>query len=183
MLMALAALVLIPIILLWMRDNPADIGLGAYGSMGNAVSLGRHSPAGWSTGSIRARCLLQLTLFVARRYLFYRMFPRLGGLFVSAILYGLDWSASGPPTTTLLAHAYGQERLGRLVGSVFVFHQLGGALAAFAGGWARMQFGNYEYAFLAGGFMGLVAAAMALMIGSMKAQAPAVPMATKLAAA
>src|SRR5947207_14690751 len=79
-------------------------------------------------------------------------------------MYGLDWFATGPATTAILAHSFGQERLGRLFGLVFGFHQLGGALAAVGGGWARMQFGDYQYAFLAGAVMGLMAAGLALRV-------------------
>jgi hypothetical protein len=71
--------------------------------------------------------------------------------------------------------------VGRLFGLVFVFHQLGGALAAVGGGWARMQFGDYQYAFLTGGYMALMAAGLALTIRMTGQQAPAIPVTTQLA--
>ncbi|HWH78495.1 MAG TPA: MFS transporter [Candidatus Binatus sp.] len=80
------------------------------------------------------------------------------------MLYGLDWYASGPATTTIIARAFGSERVGRIFGTVFVFHQLGGATAAITGGWARVHFGDYQYAFLIGGCLGLIAACLALTI-------------------
>jgi predicted MFS family arabinose efflux permease len=86
------------------------------------------------------------------------------GLFMFAVLYGLDWYASGPATTTIIARAYGSERVGTIFGTVFVFHQLGGASAAISGGWARVHFGDYQYAFLIGGCLGLLAACLALTI-------------------
>ena len=58
----------------------------------------------------------------------------------------------------------GSERVGGIFGTVFVFHQLGGATAAITGGWARVHFGDYQYAFLIGGCLGLIAACLALTI-------------------
>jgi predicted MFS family arabinose efflux permease len=86
------------------------------------------------------------------------------GLFVFAVMYGLDWYASGPATTTIIARSFGAERVGQIFGLVFVFHQLGGATAAVAGGWVRVQFGDYQYAFLAGACLGLFAACLALTV-------------------
>jgi sugar phosphate permease len=103
------------------------------------------------------------------------------GLFVFAVMYGLDWFASGPPTTTMLARSFGPQKVGTLFGFVFVFHQLGGALAAVGAGWVRMEFGDYEYAFLAGAVLGLMAAGLALMIRTRGTAAPAVPAVTELA--
>jgi uncharacterized membrane protein YedE/YeeE len=71
--------------------------------------------------------------------------------------------------------------VGTLFGFVFVFHQLGGALAAVGAGWVRMEFGNYEYAFLAGAVLGLMAAGLALMVRTRGTAAPAVPAVTELA--
>jgi sugar phosphate permease len=86
------------------------------------------------------------------------------GLFMFAVLYGLDWYASGPATTTIIARTFGSERVGSIFGTVFVFHQLGGASAAILGGWVRVHFGDYQYAFLVGGCLGLIAACLALTI-------------------
>ncbi len=79
------------------------------------------------------------------------------------MIYGLDWYASGPATTTIIARCFGAERVGRIFGLVFVFHQLGGASAAILGGWVRVHFGDYQIAFLVGGCLGLIAACLALI--------------------
>src|SRR5438093_1194943 len=159
MVMMAASVILIPAIFLWMRDNPAAIGLEPYGSVKGGVYRQRRGSS----------------LFI----LPYVSEP--SGLFVFAVLYGLDWFATGPATTAILAHSFGQERLGRLFGLVFVFHQLGGALAAVGGGWARMQFGDYQYAFLAGAVMGLMAAGLALTIRMTGPRAPAIALTTEFA--
>jgi sugar phosphate permease len=100
-----------------------------------------------------------------------------------ALLYGLDWYASGPATTTIIARAFGSERVGRIFGTVFVFHQLGGATAAITGGWVRVHFGDYQYAFLAGGCLGLVAACLALTVDRRDVAKPEMPVVTELVGA
>lgn len=241
MLMVAASVVLIPAILLWMRDNPADVGLEPYGSGKGSVAqqkqgiyagrdfhpisvssmsevfrtstfwllggcffvcgatanglIGTHliphgiergipqvtaaaavgimggasfvgtTFAGWLVDRVDPRKVLAAAYALRGSSLF--ILPYVSepwGLFVFAVMYGLDWFATGPPTTAILAHSFGQARVGRLFGVVFVFHQLGGALAAVGGGWARMQFGDYQYAFLTGAIMGLMAAGLALII-------------------
>ena len=105
------------------------------------------------------------------------------GLFVFAVMYGLDWYASGPATTTIIARAFGAERVGRIFGLVFVFHQLGGASAALLGGWARVHFGDYQYAFLVGGCLGLIAACLALIIDRQSVEKSEITIGTELAGA
>jgi predicted MFS family arabinose efflux permease len=247
-----ASVVLLPAILLWMRNNPADIGLEPYGSSGANASgqtqaahlsrdfrpipvssvsevfhtstfwllsacffvcgvtanglIGTHliphaiergipqvtaaaavglmggasfvgtTFAGWLVDRIDARKVLSVAYALRASSLFILPFVfEPWGLFVFAIMYGLDWFATGPATTAILAHSFGQQRVGTLFGLVFVFHQLGAALAAVAGGWARMHFGDYQYAFLAGGLLGLVAAGLALTIRMTGRRAPPIP--------
>jgi sugar phosphate permease len=105
------------------------------------------------------------------------------GLFSFAVLYGLDWYASGPATTTIIARVWGPERVGRIFGLAFMFHQLGGASAAIGGGWVRMHFGDYQNAFLVGGCLGLVAACLALILRRTGRTAPALPVAPQMAQA
>lgn len=105
------------------------------------------------------------------------------GLFMFAVLYGLDWYASGPATTTIIARKFGSERVGQIFGTVFVFHQVGGAAAAILGGWVRVQFGDYQYAFLVGGCLGLVAACLALTVDGRGVAKPELPPAAEMAGA
>jgi predicted MFS family arabinose efflux permease len=66
---------------------------------------------------------------------------------------------------------------------VFVFHQLGGANAAVAGGWARVQFGAYQYVFLTGGCLGLFAACLAVTVRRTERGTPVMDAATDLTGA
>jgi predicted MFS family arabinose efflux permease len=257
---AAVALVLIPAIWLWMRDNPSDIGLEPYGLgkasdssqrrgafargdirpvsistvrevlststfwilsgcfficgvtangligthliphaiergipqltaatavgiMGGASFIGT-TFAGWLVDRVDPRKVLAVVYGLRGSSLFILPFvSESTALFSFAVLYGLDWYASGPATTTIIARTFGAERVGRIFGLVFVFHQLGGATAAIAGGWARVHFGDYQYAFLVGGCMGLIAACLALTIRRTERPAPALPAATEFASA
>jgi sugar phosphate permease len=260
MAMAAASAVLIPVIWLWMRDNPAEVGLepyqsaresdlrqrsGAYtrddirpisisalpevfktstfwilsgcflicgvtangligthliphaiergipqltaatavGIMGGASFIGT-TFSGWLVDRIDPRKVLAVVYALRGSSLFILPFVSEPiGLFVFAGMYGLDWYASGPATTTIIARSFGSERVGRIFGLVFVFHQLGGASAAILGGWARVQFGDYQYAFLTGGCLGLVAACLALTIRRTERTEPQIPAAAELAGA
>src|SRR6266542_3743363 len=165
------------------RGIPEMTAAAAVGIMGGASFIGT-TFSGWLVDRVDPRKVLSVVYVLRGSSLFILPYvSEPSGLFVFAVMYGLDWFATGPATTAILAHSFGQERLGRLFGLVFVFHQLSGTLAAVGGGWARMQFGDYQYAFLAGAVMGLVAACLALTIRRIGGEAPAIPAVTELAEA
>ncbi|WP_157463389.1 MFS transporter, partial [Deinococcus pimensis] len=56
------------------------------------------------------------------------------GLLLFAVLFGLDYIATVPPTTALVADRFGRANVGTVYGWVFFAHQLGAALAAWLGG-------------------------------------------------
>jgi MFS family permease len=146
------------------RDIPQVTAAAAVGVMGGASFIGT-TFSGWLVDRIDPRKVLAAVYALRGSSLF--ILPYVNdptALFIFAVIYGLDWYASGPATTTIIAQTFGSERVGRVFGLVFVFHQLGGASAAIAGGWAHFQFGDYQYAFVTGGIMGLMAAALALTI-------------------
>lgn len=250
--MAAASTVLLPVIWLWMRDNPREVGLEPYRSekLGAAAEKSRLSARGdirpmsisaisevfkTSTFWVLSGCFFicgvtangligthliphavehgipQVTAamvvgimggasFVGTTisgYLVDRIDPRKVlatvyalrgaallilpfvtesvGLFFFAVLYGLDWYASGPATTTIIARVWGADKVGRIFGLAFMFHQMGGASAAIGGGWVRMYFGDYQNAFLIGGCLGLVAACLALSLQRTGRAEPAIP--------
>jgi MFS family permease len=86
------------------------------------------------------------------------------GLTFFAVLYGLDWIATVPPTMTLCAQLFGRSNVGTVYGFVFGAHQLGAAAAAFGAGYAHDALGDYTWAFLSGGVMCLVGGALAMRI-------------------
>jgi sugar phosphate permease len=165
------------------RGIPEVAAATAYGIMGLASFVGT-TAAGWLIDRVDARKVLSAAYFLRGISLFILPFVTDSlGLFVFAVLYGLDWFATGPATTAILVNTFGQQRIGSLFGLVFVSHQIGAAAAAVAGGWAYTQFGDYQFAFLSGAFMGLLAAGLALTIRSGGHRPPAIPVVGELAQA
>ncbi len=165
------------------RGIPQVTAATAVGIMGGASFVGT-TFSGWLVDRIDPRKVLAAVYALRGSSLF--ILPYVSeplGLFAFAVMYGLDWYASGPATTTIIARIFGPERVGRIFGLVFMFHQLGGAGAAIAGGWVRMEFGDYQYAFITGGSMGLVAAILALTVRRTERPGPRVAPRTELAGA
>jgi MFS family permease len=84
---------------------------------------------------------------------------------VVAIFYGLDWIATVPPTIRLCQEWYG-ESAGIVFGWLWTTHQVGGAIAAAAGGLIRDHLGSYSFAWFVAGMSCLVAAGLSLRIPS-----------------
>ena len=96
-------------------------------------------------------------------YLPYSNFSLLS-LSAFAILYGLDWIATVPPTLRLTTEACGEHSAAVIFGWILAGHQLGAACAAFLAGYLRTIQGDYVDAFVLSGSTGIIAAAIALMI-------------------
>ena len=152
------------------RGIPQVTAAAAVGIMGGASFIGT-TFSGYLVDRIDPRKVLAVVYALrGTALLLLTQVSEATGLFMFAVLYGLDWYASGPATTTIIARTFGSERVGSIFGTVFVFHQLGGASAAILGGWVRVHFGDYHYAFLVGGCMGLIAACLALTIDRRNAE-------------
>jgi len=87
------------------------------------------------------------------------------GLGVFALVYGLDWIATVPPTARLTAAAFSKDRAGVMFGWVVAAPQLGAAAAALGAGAIRSWMGDYQRAFLTSGALCLITAAFVLQIG------------------
>ncbi|MGZ8528138.1 MAG: MFS transporter, partial [Candidatus Limnocylindrales bacterium] len=85
-------------------------------------------------------------------------------LFVFAVVYGLDWIATVPPTVNLTARLFGRANMGTIYGWIFCSHMVGAALAAYLGGAVHDALGDYTSIFLAASLLGFVAAGLALRI-------------------
>jgi MFS family permease len=93
-----------------------------------------------------------------------------------AILFGLDYIATVPPTVALAADRFGRHNVGIVYGWIFAAHMVGAAIAAWAAGIVRESVGDYAAAFVAAGWLAIVAGFAALAIGRPKAtEAPPVP--------
>jgi len=85
-------------------------------------------------------------------------------LMVFAVVYGLDWIATVPPTVNLTATIFGRASLGTLYGWIFFSHMLGAAIAAYAGGFFRDLLGDYHLMFVSAAVMGYIAVALVMRI-------------------
>jgi hypothetical protein len=92
---------------------------------------------------------------------------------VFAVIFGLDYIATVPPTANLTARIFGRASVGVLFGWIFFSHMVGAATAAWVGGVTRDALGDYTIAFLSAGALGLVAVGFSLGIGR-RAPAPEV---------
>lgn len=86
------------------------------------------------------------------------------GLVVFAVIYGLDWFATVPPSMAITADTFGKQNVGKVYGWIFMSHQVGAAIMASAAGAVRTNLGNYDIAFFAGGLIAMIAATCALNI-------------------
>ncbi|MDR3620602.1 MAG: MFS transporter [Paludisphaera borealis] len=91
--------------------------------------------------------------------------PASWGLPIFALIYGLDWIATVPPTVRLTADAFGRARAGVMFGWIVAAHQIGAASAALGAGAIRSWTGDYQRAFLTSGALCLITAAFVLQIG------------------
>jgi len=95
------------------------------------------------------------------------------GLSLFAMIYGLDWIATVPPTVRLTAQRFGPERANLVFGWIFAGHQLGAATAAFGAGLSRTLLATYLPAFFLAGALCIVASLIVLAIARQPKQAAA----------
>lgn len=163
------------------RGIPEVAAATAVGIMGVASFIGT-TFAGWLCDRVDPRKVLSAAYLFRGLSLFVLPYVTESfGLFVFAVLYGLDWFATGPATVAIIARSFGQDRVGVLFGLVFVSHQIGSAIAALGAGWVYSNFGAYHYAFLSGAMMGLLAAGLSLTIRSAENKPPVIPLTSELA--
>jgi hypothetical protein len=81
------------------------------------------------------------------------------GLSIFAVVYGLDFIATMPPTVKLTVATFGREMGPALLGWIFAAHQLGAGVFAAASGVSRDMMGTYVPSFFLAGMLCLVAAA------------------------
>jgi sugar phosphate permease len=91
-----------------------------------------------------------------------------------AVLFGLDYIATVPPTVALVADTFGRRNVGIIYGWVYFAHMVGAAIAAEVAGLVRDNVGSYALAFFAAGWIAVAAGVAALVIRRNRAEpAPA----------
>jgi predicted MFS family arabinose efflux permease len=131
---------------------PGEININGYASLVSALCI---SLIGVSNivGSISAGILGKhfymkhiLAFVYASRVLLiavYLAIPKTEPVFyVFAVLFGLSWVATVPPTSGLVAKLFGVGFIATLVGLVSLTHQIGAFLGAWLGGIAMQRSGN-----------------------------------------
>ena len=132
--------------------------MGAFNFVGTLAS-------GWLTDRFDPRRLL--FMYYGFRGLSLLMVPLVHdqlGMVAFAVLFGLDYIATVPPTVALTVEAFGAQNVGTVYGWVFFSHQAGAAIAAFGFGLLREETGDYVLAFLAAGALAIAAAVAVLSI-------------------
>jgi predicted MFS family arabinose efflux permease len=121
--------------------------------------------SGWLADRFDARRLL--ALYLVGRGLTLVLLPAMTdpfGLTLFAVLFGLDYYATVPPTQVLTATLFGRRHAGLLFGWIFVAHQVGAASGALLGGLAHDLVGDYTPAFMVAAALLMVGALLALRV-------------------
>ena len=132
--------------------------MGAFNFVGTLAS-------GWLTDRVDPRKLL-LVYYAFRgvSLLFLPVVADTVGIVGFAVLFGLDYIATVPPTVALVADTFGRRNVGIVYGWVYFAHMLGAAVLAWGAGLIRDASGTYALAFLIAGWLALAAGVAALLI-------------------
>jgi predicted MFS family arabinose efflux permease len=133
--------------------------IGIFDILGSTAS-------GWFTDRVDPRRLL--FIYYSLRGVSLASLPLFfetghAALIAFAVIYGLDWVATVPPTVMLTNRAFGADA-GVVFGWIFCSHMIGGAAAAWLAGYMRVVYDDYFIAFVGGGLLAVVAAFASLAI-------------------
>lgn len=133
--------------------------IGVFDVVGTMVS-------GWLTDRFDPRWLLAAyyaTRGLSLLFINDLLGPR-GGvpLWAFVVFYGLDWTATVPPTVELCRARFGVERSGVMFGWVYASHMVGAGIGASVSGTLRATLGSYASAWLVTAVLCGIAAVVAL---------------------
>ncbi|HEY6569527.1 MAG TPA: MFS transporter [Candidatus Limnocylindrales bacterium] len=132
--------------------------MGAFNFVGTIGS-------GWLTDRVDPRKLL--LVYYGFRGLSLLYLPSIHdnvGVIGFAMLFGLDYIATVPPTVALVADTFGRRNVGIVYGWVYFAHMFGAAILAVVAGLIRDNAGNYTAAFVFAGWLAVMAGVGALAI-------------------
>ena len=149
-----------------------DSGLSETASAGFLAVIGMFDIlgtllSGWLTDRCDSRRLLCFFYFFRGAALLLLPLALAAGqaaLWPFAVVYGLDWVATVPPTAALCTQCFGKERSNVAFAWLFCAHQLGAAAASAGAGGARTALGSYTLVFYAAGGVCVLAAASVLCV-------------------
>lgn len=143
--------------------------MGVFNFIGTIAS-------GWLTDRFDPRrLLLMYYTFRGVSLLFVPFIHDTATIGAFAILFGLDYIATVPPTVALAADRFGAHNVGVVYGWIFAAHMLGAAIAAWVAGIVRESVGDYAAAFVAAGWIAVLAGFAALAIKARTPEPGAVP--------
>jgi len=147
----------------------ASAAMGMMGAMNVVGTLA----SGYICDRYGKRIPLALYYFLRGLSLFFLlMVGSVAELNLFAIVFGLNYISTVPPTVTLTADLFGKRSVGMLYGWIFFSHQIGAALASYIGGLAYDLTGSYDWAFISAGILGVLAAGLVLAIREPTRRAP-----------
>ncbi len=136
----------------------------ALGLMGAVNTLGAIA-AGYASDRYGRRHPLALTYFLRGLATLWLLTVRdAWSLHVFAVIFGLSYVATVPPTTALTADLFGRRSVAFLFGWIFLAHQMGAATGSLLGGVLYERTGGYEVAFVSSALACFAATAMVLAI-------------------
>jgi MFS family permease len=148
-----------------------DNGIGQTVAATTLASLGVFSMiganlSGWLTDRINPRYILFVVYSLRGLSLLILPFTDFSttSLLIFAAFYGLDWIATGAPTYALTNQVFGERDAPVIIAWIYTAHQIGGASAAIMAGTVRDFTGSYMFAFMASGFVCLLASLLVLRI-------------------
>jgi len=147
----------------------ASAAMGLMGAMNVVGTLA----SGYICDRYGKRIPLALYYFLRGLSLFFLlMVGSVAGLNLFAVVFGLNYISTVPPTATLTADLFGKRSVGMLYGWIFFSHQIGAALASYVGGLVYDLTGTYDWAFISAGVLGVLAAGLVLAIREPSRPAP-----------
>lgn len=121
--------------------------------------------SGWLTDRIDPRKLLFVYyLFRAVSLITLPAIHDSLGIIAFAVLFGIDYIATVPPTIALTADTFGRRNVGVVYGWIFASHMVGAAVAAWGAGIIRDTAGSYTLAFIGAALLAGLASLAVLMI-------------------
>jgi MFS family permease len=139
----------------------ASMALGLMGAMNVVGTIA----SGWICDRL-GRCGPLATFYLLRgvSLLLLPYVWNVPSLQVWAVIFGLNYFSTVPPTTALTVNIFGRYSVGELSGWIFLAHQVGAALGAAIAGWAFEWSGTYTSAFVSAAVMAFLGSALTLLI-------------------
>ena len=121
--------------------------------------------SGWLTDRVDPRKLLFVYyLFRAASLITLPAIHDSFGIVAFAVLFGIDYIATVPPTIALTADTFGRRNVGVVYGWIFASHMVGAAVAAWGAGIIRDTAGSYTLAFIGAALLAGLASLAVLLI-------------------